>query len=352
MRIAQIAPLYESVPPQAYGGTERVVSYLTEELVGQGHEVTLFASADSVTQANLVAACSRSLRLDPSCKLDLPHHFRMLEMVAERADEFDVLHFHTDFLHFPIIRRLSVPSVTTLHGRLDLPDLKALYKEYTEVNLISISDSQRLPLADVRFLATVYHGLPKNLYPFTREPGDYFAFIGRISPEKGVDRAIEITKRMGIPLRIAAKVDKMDREYFEEEIRPLLDHPLVEYIGEINDAQKGEFLGRARAVLFPIAWPEPFGMVMIEAMACGTPVIAFRGGSVPEVLDDGVTGFIVEDVKGAVDALQGISHFDRQLCRRTFERRFSADRMARDYLVAYDRLVAGTSPNRARRVAA
>ncbi len=287
MRIAQVAPLYESVPPKYYGGTERIVSYLTEELVRQGHDVTLFASGDSVTAAQLVPACPSSLRLDRSCEDQLAHHVLMLEHVVQRAAEFDVLHFHVDYLHFPFSRRQPTPHVTTLHGRLDIPDLVPLYREFNGVPLVSISDAQREPLPWANWLATVYHGLPPDLYRFRGEPGGYLAFLGRISPEKRVDRAIEIAQRVRMPLRIAAKIDAVDQAYFEREIEPLLDDPLVEYVGEIGETEKDEFLGNAQALLFPIDWPEPFGLVMIEALACGTPVIAYRHGSVPEVLDDG-----------------------------------------------------------------
>jgi glycosyltransferase involved in cell wall biosynthesis len=338
MKIAQVAPLFESVPPRTYGGTERVVSYLTEELVRQGHEVTLFASGDSITKAELVGACPRALRTDPSCVSSVPHQIVQLEHVWRRVAEFDVLHFHGDGMHLPFSRRAGVPHVTTLHGRLDIPDLVPLYREYREVPLISISDNQREPLPWVNWLATIYHGLPENLYSFHPSHRGYLAFVGRISPEKRLDRAIEISRRAGIPLRIAAKVDRADREYFEERIEPLLTTPGVEFLGEIGDEQKSEFLGNALATVFPIDWPEPFGLVMIESMACGTPVIAFRRGSVPEVIEDGVSGFIVDDLDAAVHACERVVSVNRAGCRAAFERRFSARRMAEDYVRAYEAL--------------
>ncbi|HLT25408.1 MAG TPA: glycosyltransferase family 4 protein [Zeimonas sp.] len=338
MKIAQIAPLYESVPPHAYGGTERVVSYLTEELVRQGHEVTLFASGDSSTRARLVPGCRRSLRLDAGCLDPLAHHLLMLENVFQRASSFDVVHFHVDYLHFPFARRARIPHVATLHGRLDLPELRPLFDEYREMPLVSISDAQRRPLAAANWMATVHHGLPAERFRFHPDGGDYLAFLGRISPEKRVDRAIAIARAAGLPLRIAAKVDRADREYFENVIEPLLEQPGIEYLGEIGDEQKSEFLGNARALLFPIDWPEPFGLVMIEAMACGTPVVAWRNGSVPEVVDEGVTGFIVQSRDEAVAAVRRAGSLDRARCREVFEERFTAQRMARDYLRLYERL--------------
>jgi glycosyltransferase involved in cell wall biosynthesis len=314
---------------------------LTEELVRQGHDVTLFASGDSVTDAKLVACSPRSLRLDENCVDQVAHHILMLEKVFQRAHEFDIVHFHIDYFHFPMSRHLRIPQVTTLHGRLDLPDLVPMYKEFSEMPIVSISDSQREPLPWVNWVGTVYHGLPRDLFKFREEPGKYLAFLGRISPEKRVDRAIEIAKRVGMDLKIAAKVDKADRDYYEEEIKPLLDDPSIEFIGEINEREKDEFLGNAYALLFPIDWPEPFGMVMIEAMACGTPVIAFPCGSVPEVLDEGQSGFIVRSVDEAVRAVEGLDTFDRRLARRTFEARFTATHMANDYLDLYERLLAG-----------
>jgi glycosyltransferase involved in cell wall biosynthesis len=341
MRIAQVAPLYESVPPQCYGGTERVVSYLTEELVRQGHEVTLFASGDSVTAARLVAPCRDSLRLDTRCIDQLTHHILMLELVFKQASRFDCIHWHIDYLHFPLTRRQPTPHVTTLHGRLDLPDLEPLYAEFPDMPVVSISDAQRAPLPGAHWQGTVYHGLPADLYTFHPEPGTYLAFMGRIAPEKGVDRAIAIARRLGMELKIAAKVDPADRAYFEAVVAPLLREPGVEFVGEIGEAEKDHFLGRAAALLFPIDWPEPFGLVMIEAMACGTPVIAFRRGSVPEILEDGVTGFIVDDAEEAVRAAERLPQLSRRCCRQQFEVRFSAARMARDYLVLYQRLVTG-----------
>lgn len=339
MRIAQVAPLYESVPPKLYGGTERVVSYLTEELVLQGHEVTLFASGDSVTAAHLVPASRRSLRLDKDCVDQLAHHVVLLEKVFRQADEFDLIHFHIDYLHFPLTRRRPVTHVTTMHGRLDIPDLVPLYEQYREMPLVSISNAQREPLRWVNWLATVYHGLPENLYRFRPDPGKYFAFLGRISPEKRVDRAIEIAKQIGIPLKIAAKVDLVDRAYFDATIKPLLRASIVEYLGEITESEKDEFLGNACALLFPIDWPEPFGLVLIEAMACGTPIIAYRHGSVPEVMEQGHTGFIVDELGDAIAAAHCVRALSRKRCREMFERRFTARRMAHDYLRVYQRLI-------------
>jgi glycosyltransferase involved in cell wall biosynthesis len=336
VRIAQISPLFESVPPKLYGGTERVVSYLTEELVAQGHDVTLFASADSVTTARLVPVCERSLRLDRRCVDQMAHHIRQIEEVYRRADEFDVLHFHIDYLHYPLSARMGAARLTTLHGRLDIPDLEPLYRRFPDEPVVSISDDQRSPLSWVNWQATIHHGLPLVLLNPHPAPGQYLAFLGRISPEKRPDRAIELARRTGFPLKMAAKVDKADREYFEAEIRPLLkDNPLVEFIGEINEQQKDEFLGNAAGLLFPIDWPEPFGLVMIEAMACGTPVIAWRGGSVPEIIEPGANGFIVEDMEQAVAAIEQLGSIDRRRCRAIFEERFSVSRMARDYVDAY-----------------
>ena len=339
LRIAQVAPLYESVPPKYYGGTERIVSYLTEELVAQGHDVTLFASGDSQTNARLAAGCPRSLRLDRDCVDQLAHHVVMLEHVLQRSDEFDVIHFHLDYLHFPLSRRQSYKHVTTMHGRLDIPDLVPLYREYAEMPLVSISDAQREPLPWANWQATVYHGLPENLYRFRPGPGSYLACLGRISPEKGIDRAIAIARQVGIPLRIAAKVDRADQEYFDTVIAPLLADPLVDYIGEIGDDRKEDFLGNAQALLFPIDWPEPFGIVMIEAMACGTPVIARPCGSVPELIEDGRTGFIGDSVEDLVEAVKRIDTIDRAECRRYVEQRFSVPRMVDDYEVLYRRAV-------------
>ncbi|HEY6205941.1 MAG TPA: glycosyltransferase family 4 protein [Chthoniobacterales bacterium] len=339
MRIAQVAPLYESVPPKCYGGTERVVSYVTEELMRAGHQVTLFASGDSVTAAKLIPASRRALRLDKDCIDQLAHHVVLLEKVFRQANEFDVVHFHIDYLHFPITRRTPITHVTTMHGRLDIPDLAPVYAEFDDMPLVSISDAQREPLPTAKWIATVYHGLPQDLYQFRARPGKYFAFLGRISPEKRVDRAIKIAKRIGIPLKIAAKVDLVDREYFKKVIKPLLRDPLVEYVGEIGEGEKDDFLGNAYALLFPIDWPEPFGLVMIEAMACGTPIIAYRQGSVPEVIEQGHTGFVVDDLADAVAAAKRVPELSRKRCREVFEQRFTARRMARDYLRVYQGLI-------------
>jgi glycosyltransferase involved in cell wall biosynthesis len=343
MKIAQVAPLYESVPPQLYGGTERVVSYLTEELVRQRHQVTLFASGDSVTQARLVQACSRSLRLHQECVDQLAHHLVLLEQVFRQASAFDLIHFHIDYLHFPLSIRQHIPTVTTLHGRLDLPDLVPLYQTFPTMPVVAISNSQRAPLPSINWLGTVYHGLPEDLYTFRETPGTYLAFLGRIAPEKGVDQAIAIAQQTGMPLKIAAKVDRADRDYFREVVQPLLKHPLVEYIGEVGGDNKDTFLGEAYALLFPIDWPEPFGLVMIEALACGTPVIAYPRGAVPEVLEDGVTGWIVEGIEEAVPAVGRVPALSRARCRQVFEERFSASRMAHDYLRIYKRLLEGSS---------
>jgi len=341
MKIAQIAPLAESVPPKLYGGTERVVSYLTEELVRQGHEVTLFASGDSKTAAELVRCSDIALRLNPAVKDPLPYTLMMLDEVRARANEFDVLHFHTDLVHFPLFRDLAHRTVTTLHGRLDLPDLKPFFTAFCDMPLVSISKDQRRPMPKrVNWVGNVPHGLPPQLLPFKRDAGGaYLAFLGRISPEKRPDRAIEIAVKAGLPLKIAAKIDKVDKDYWDNAIAPMVrDHKSVEFIGEIDERQKADFLGNARALLFPVDWPEPFGLVMIEAMACGTPVVAFRRGSVPEVVDEGVTGFIVHDVDEAVAAIARLPELDRQRVRRQFERRFTVERMAADYLAIYGAL--------------
>jgi glycosyltransferase involved in cell wall biosynthesis len=339
MRIAQVAPLYERVPPLCYGGTERIVSYLTEELVNQGHEVTLFASGDSLTKARLVSPCPRSLRLNPACVDYFAYNLLQLEQIFQQAHLFDIVHFHTDYFHYPFSRRQDLAHVTTLHGRLDVPDLLPLYNEFDDMPVVSISDSQRAPLAWVNWYGTVHHGLPLDLYEPQTEPGKYLVFLGRISPEKRPDRAIEIAKRAQMPLKIAAKVDAVDRRYMKNEIAPLLDHPLVDFIGEVNDADKANLLRHAYALLFPIDWAEPFGLVMIEAMACGTPTVAFRHGSVPEVLDNGVSGYVVDDMEQAVEALKGLQRFDRSRCRRVFEERFSARRMVEDYVKLYQRVI-------------
>jgi glycosyltransferase involved in cell wall biosynthesis len=339
MRIAQVSPLYESVPPKLYGGTERVVAYLTEALVKQGHEVTLYASGDSITSANLIACAPRSLRLDASCIDSMARHFPMLERVFSEAGQYDIIHFHIDYLHFPLSRRSQIRQLSTLHGRLDIPDLVPVYREYGDMPLVSISNSQRQPLNWANWKATIYHGLPDELFRLQEQPDDYLAFLGRLSEEKRPDRAIEIAKRTGMKLKIAAKIDKADREYYNTEIKPLLDHPLIEFIGEIGELEKQEFLGNARALLFPIDWPEPFGLVMIEAMACGTPVIAYPCGSVPEIIDDGVTGFLVNSIDEATRAVERLDALDRRQCRLMFEKRFTAKRMASDYQKLYDRIL-------------
>jgi len=340
MKIAQVAPLYESVPPKYYGGTERVVSYLTEELVKMGHEVTLFASGDSKTNAKLISPVPESLRLaHMGAEESVVYHTLLLEEVFKHAKSFDIVHFHTDCIHFPLARRYNLTHVTTLHGRLDLPCLSSLYKEFREMPVVSISNSQRAPLPRLNYQGTVYHGLPKNLYNFHKKGSNYLAFLGRISPEKGPDRAIKIAREAGIELKIAAKVDKTDKNYFNDIIKPLLKEPKIEFIGEIGEKEKGEFLGNALALLFPIDWPEPFGMVMIEALACGTPVIAYRRGSVPEIIEDEVNGFIVDNLKSAVNAINNIEKIDRKTCRLTFEKRFSASRMGRNYLKVYNAII-------------
>lgn len=339
MKIAQVAPLYESVPPKLYGGTERVVSYLTEELIRLGHDVTLFASGDSTTKARLVAPCARALRLDAAVKEPLVHHYIQLDQVLEEVEQFDIIHFHVGYLHFPLFNRQSVPHITTLHGRLDIDDLVPLYKRYGEIPLVSISNDQRRPLAWANWQGTVYHGLPDDLHFVGTGRGEYLAFIGRIAEEKRPDRAIEIATRAGMKLKIAAKIDAVDREYFHQKIEPMLANPLVECVGEIDDRRKQDFLGNASALIFPIDWPEPFGLVIIEALACGTPVIAFRRGSVPELIEDGVTGFIVDDIDQAVAALAKVKDLDRQRCRQVFEERFSVARMTRDYLQIYSRII-------------
>jgi len=335
MRIAQLAPLFEAVPPKTYGGTERVVSYITEELVAAGHDVTLFASGDSVTSAKLEPACKRAIRLDPTVRDPLASHHLMIETVASRADEFDVIHCHLDYWPFPTLTRQATPFVTTLHGRLDLPELQPVFDRFSEVPLVSISDAQRRPLPQANFVRTVPHGLPEHLLRPTGARPDYLAFLGRICPEKRPDLAIKIARAAGMRLKIAAKVDRVDEDYFQDAIRPLLDDGQVEFIGEITEDQKPAFLSGAHALLLPIDWPEPFGLVMIEAMACGTPVIAFNRGSVPEVLTDGLTGFIVEDAAGAIAAVDKLGDLSRGTVRATFEANFTARRMAADYVSVY-----------------
>ena len=340
MRIAQVAPLIESVPPAGYGGTERVVSNLTEELVRQGHEVTLFASGDSETSARLVASTPRALRLDEEVIDPFAHMVVQLEQVAAQADQFDVIHWHLDYFHFPMSRRLGVPQLTTLHGRLDIPDLQPVYDEFRDMPLVSISDDQRSPLPQGNFIGTVHHGLPLDEFEPSYEPGDFLAFLGRISPEKRADRAIEVARRVGMPLRIGAKVDSADQAYFEENIEPLLGHDHVEWVGEVAGADKENLLRHAAALVFPIDWAEPFGLVMIEAMACGTPVIAYGSGSVPEVIDHGVSGFIVDSIDESVDAIGRLGELDRRKVRAQFEERFTVERMTREYVELYRGLLA------------
>jgi glycosyltransferase involved in cell wall biosynthesis len=343
MKIAQIAPLYESCPPRLYGGTERVVSYLTEELVRQGHDVTLFASGDSRTSAVLEAPCDQAIRLNPACQDSLPYHLIMLNRVARQANSFDIIHFHTDYIHFPLFVGTPNKTLTTLHGRLDLPDLPRVLKEFHTMPLASVSDAQRQPVDWANWRGTVYHGLPKDLHSPGGGRGSYLAFLGRICPEKRPDYAIEIAKRAGLPLKIAAKVDIVDQRYFESTIKPLLDHPLIDFIGEINEQEKSGFLGDALALLFPVDWPEPFGLVVIEAMAAGTPVVAFPRGSVPEIVDHGVSGLIVSGVDEAVAALPAALSLDRRAVRRRFEERFTVEKMTREYLRLYGEITRSTS---------
>jgi len=338
MRIAQVSPMYEAVPPRLYGGTERVVAHLSDALVELGHQVTLFASADARTLAELAPVRDQAIRLDPApLKSDLAAHLSQLAEVRRRAGEFDVIHFHTDMIHFTFFEPMAERTITTLHGRLDLKDLAGVYRRWREFPLVSISTAQRRPLPDANWVGTVHHGVPPDLYRYASAGNGYLAFIGRISPEKRPDRAIEIAKRAGRPLRIAAKVDSVDQAYFEEKIEPLLHHPLIEFVGEIGDERKSEFLGGADALLFPIDWPEPFGLVMIEAMACGTPVVAFDCGSVREVVEPGLTGFVVGDIEEALAALDRVQALSRPAIRRRFEERFSAAAMAGRYLELYPR---------------
>jgi glycosyltransferase involved in cell wall biosynthesis len=341
MRIAQIAPLAESVPPRFYGGTERVVSWLTEELVKQGHEVTLFASRDSVTSARLMSMVPEAIRLSKTIKIGIALHVLMLEKVFQMADEFDVLHFHVDLFHYSVCKRLKKAWINTLHGRLDLVELAQFFEEFRDAPVISISDSQREPLPWLNWRRTVHHGLPSNLYTFKAKPSDYLLFLGRISPEKRLDRAIEIANRTGQRLVVAAKVDLADEQYFQDVIKPLLNNPLVEFIGEVSQEQKDELIGNAQGLLFPIDWREPFGIVTIEALACGTPVIAWNCGSVPEIIDSGVTGFICTSIEEAVKAVQSIGSIDRHKCREVFEQRFDVKVMADKYLSVYEEQLAG-----------
>jgi glycosyltransferase involved in cell wall biosynthesis len=339
VKIAQVAPLWERVPPRLYGGTERVVAYLTDTLVEAGHDVTLFASGDSSTKARLVGIGDCALRLDPRPRDPLLNHLMLIETVLRRANDFDLIHFHIDHIHLPVTVRTGAVHVTTLHGRLDVPELDLMCRLFPRAPMISISNAQRRPLEWLNWVATVYHGLPLDLLRPQFGPGKYLAFLGRISPEKRPDRAIELAKRLGIPLRIAAKVDKPDEQYFQEQIKPLLDSSLIEFVGEITEKEKSEFLGNACALAFLIDWPEPFGLAMIEAMACGTPTIAWACGSVPEVIDHGRSGFVVHSMDEAIQAAKNISAIDRAACRRIFEQRFSAPRMAEGYLAAYKQLI-------------
>lgn len=345
MKIAQVAPLYESVPPKFYGGTERVVSYLTEALVSLGHDVTLYAAGDSVTSAKLRPLCHNALRLDESSVDAHADHVLLAEKVFQESGAFDIVHSHIDYGAFPLLRRMETPHVTTLHGRLDIPNLHNLYREFEDEPVISISNRQRVPLAWANWQATVHHGMPEKLYTLNKSRGRYLAFLGRINPEKRVDHAIEVAKRSGIPLKIAAKVDKVDREYFETVIKPQM-HDGVEFIGEIGELEKNEFLGNALALLFMIDWPEPFGLAMIESLACGTPVIARARGSVPEIIDHGVTGFVVENIEEAAKAVRQIGRLSRKRCRESFEQRFSATRMAANYLAVYKKLIAAAEPSK------
>ena len=351
MRIAQVCPLSESVPPKLYGGTERVVAFLTDELVAAGHHVTLFASGDSVTRAELVPCAPRGLRFDQGCLDPIAPHVLMIEEVVRRAADFDLVHFHVGYLHFPVMRRLGIARVTTVHGRLDIPDLQTIYRGFPDEPLVSISDAQRSPLPAVGWQGTVWNGLPAGQLSFHPGPGQYLAFLGRISPEKRPDRAIEIAERVGMPLKIAAKVDRVDEAYFAATIKPLLDHPLVEFVGEIDEQRKDEFLGNAAALLFPVDWPEPFGLVMIEALACGTPVVAFACGSVPEVMHDGLSGFVVSSVDEAVAAVPRALALPRERCRAYFEDRFTASRMAAAYVRIYEKMIARERHRRAAQTA-
>jgi glycosyltransferase involved in cell wall biosynthesis len=344
MHIAQIAPLTEAIPPKLYGGTERVVSWLTEELIGLGHEVTLFASGDSETSAQLDAVWPRALRLDGAVRDPNALHMLMLERVYQRSSDFDFLHFHLDYYPFSLFARQSTPFLTTLHGRLDLPEHQPVFDTFSSIPVVSISNAQRRPLPQANWVRTVHHGLPERLLTPKPVKPSYFAFLGRIAPEKGIDRAIRIAQHCGVPLKIAAKVDRIDQDYFNEQINPLIKASKTEYIGEINDKEKSGFLSGATVLLVPIDWPEPFGLVMIEAMACGTPVIAYNRGSVPEVIDEGLTGFIVEDENGAIGAVDRLGQLSREKIRKQFEKRFTARRMAQDYLSAYRGLAASTAP--------
>ncbi len=340
MKIAQIAPLWESVPPRLYGGTERIVSYITEELVRQGHEVTLFASGDSVTSAALEAVCPEALRLkDTIFNRDAPFVLLQEKAFGLLSEQFDLIHSHLDFMAFPLTRRCRTPILSTMHGRLDLPELQPVFREFAEVPIVSISEAQRSPVAWGNWKGTVYHGLPRTLYSYHPWSGNYLAFLGRMAPEKRPDHAIEVAKRVGMPLRIAAKVDPLDRDYFRDVIEPLLDHPLIEYVGEITDAEKYDFLGNAAALLCPYDWPEPFGLVLIESLACGTPVLAYRRGSIPEIIEDGVTGFICDDLAHMASVVDQVPRLDRRQCRQSFDERFTVERMVHDYVAIYEQMI-------------
>lgn len=345
MHIAQVAPLTEAIPPKLYGGTERVVSWITEELIALGHDVTLFASGDSVTSAQLDAAWPRALRLDGSVRDPNALHMMMLERVYQRAGDFDFLHCHLDYYPFSLFSRQPTPFATTLHGRLDLPEHQPVFDTFNSIPVISISNAQRRPLPQANWVRTVHHGLPERLLEPKPVKPSYLAFLGRIAPEKGVDRAIRIAQHCGVMLKVAAKVDKADQDYFDELIEPMMKSSNVEFIEEIGDKEKSEFLSGAIALLVPIDWPEPFGLVMIEAMACGTPVIAFNRGSVPEIIEDGLTGFVVEDINGAIGAIDRLGHLSREKIRRRFEERFTARRMAQDYLSVYRTLTDADAPH-------
>lgn len=339
MRIAQVAPLYETVPPMLYGGTERITSYLTEELIRQNHEVTLFASGDSNTKAKLISPCKHSIRLSGNFRDPLIFHTMMFDQVLKMQDQFDILHFHTDYLHLLLLRQLRIPFLTTLHGRLDLPELRPLYRQFPEFPVVSISNSQKKPLPKINWAGTVYHGLPQNLLSFKSEKEKYLAFLGRISPEKNIEGAVQIARETGFQLKVAAKIDPSDKGYFDSHVKHLFQYPQVDFIGEIRESEKSDFLGKAMALLFPIHWPEPFGLVMIESLACGTPVIAYNFGSVPEIIDHGHTGFIVQDIEGAKEAVKNIHRIEPFNCRRVFEERFLVEHMAENYLSIYRELI-------------
>ncbi|MCO4753740.1 MAG: glycosyltransferase family 4 protein [Bacteriovoracaceae bacterium] len=341
LRIAQVAPLYESVPPQLYGGTERVVSNLTDALVELGHEVTLFASGDSITSARLVSPCTSGLRLDRKIKDPLPAHVLEIDKVARMQEQFDIIHFHCDYLHLPIVDKLTTPSVTTVHSRLDLPELRSLYQNFNHTNLISISHSQRSPLTGNNWVGNVYHGLNIASFKPSFEKGKYFTFLGRLSPEKGPDKAIRLAIASQTPLKIAAKIDSADKHFYEKQLRPLMEHPLIEFIGEVGEIEKQRLLANSLALLFPINWPEPFGIVMIEAMACGTPVLAFNNGSVPEVVDEGVTGLVANNELEALDKIKYLDIIDRKLVRKRFEERFDRRIMAYSYEHIYKNVIEG-----------